>query len=619
MPPQLLINSIAFAFAALAGAAGGWWLRGRSLRPLRSKPKEDSRKQQTSHILQSLQSAADSVRSCVEQHANCIQAIQAELHEHSSTEPAIITRLAESIVESTGLMQHQCNDIRNTVESNRREIRDFMANSEGLLFTFATLDRQQQAYHQVLASLEVLAAELVTDISGHNKRLKSISQGLEGDSAHNPADVSAAVNSILDATAEVQGHIVAAEKKLANQAEAVQMQAILTHTDLLTSLPNRRALELEMERIATHGGKGPLATLLLADVDGFALVNKEYGHQGADVILRQVASIVKKELRGRDLVARYCGDTFAILLNHTTLHDALPTAERIRKALAEAPFSNGAKPLKLTLSLGVAQLTAEELRNADLKRVMQALKAAALAGGNACYRHDGEQCHPVSSAFQARSQRSNEETFSLASLWSDSSKFAADASSAGYDNPSDLTEVSKRINAENSQQALSGRSLFAANLNRRLAEWKRGGAGVSVAVLQIDQMHGLANRFGEKGQAFLRQVVGRLLEANTREMDERTEFEDGLFAILLPGTDEANALVITDRICEQVRQCKVRMGTELWNLTASIGISHCTVASRVMDIILSAESAMHAAATEGGDCVRIGQSLVIDPSLVRPR
>ena len=70
-----------------------------------------------------------------------------------------------------------------------------------------------------------------------------------------------------------------------------------------------------------------------------------------------------------------------------------------------------------------------------------------------------------------------------------------------------------------------------------------------MAVMRVDQMDELVGRFGEKGQAFLRQVMGRLMEATTRDMDERCEFEDGLFALILPGTDEANALAVADRLC----------------------------------------------------------------------
>lgn len=601
MKLDLLIHLGAPVLAAVVGGFIGWWLRGLPARkPAKS---QGGPRKQTSQILQSLQAAADTVRACIEQHSKCIRTIQAELEENTATEPGIITQLAESIIESNGLVQHQCSDIRNTLSAKRKEIRDCLANSQGLLFTFAALDRQQQAYNQVLVSLEALAGELASDIKGHDQRLKKISGGLESASDRTAADVAGAITNILDATADVEKRIDAAEQQIANQAETVEMQAILTHTDLLTSLPNRRAFEDELKRAATQGGRTSLATVLFVDMDGFGLVNSEYGHQGGDVILRQAAGIIKKLARGRDMTARYCGDTFALLLHQTTLHDALPIAERVRKSLANSGFSHGARPLKLTASVGIAQLHPDELSAADCKRVSAALEAAQQAGGDVCFRHDGEMCHPISSAFHAKEQQDAEQALSLASLWRDTSTQALTGGQASQPTDQPATRPT------DADPTLSGRSLFAANLTRRLAEWKRGGASVSVAVLRIDQIDDLVARFGVKGQAFIRQVTGRLMEATTREMDERCEFEDGLFALILPGTDEANAVAIADRLCSQVRQCKVRMGSDLWNLTASIGVTHCSVSTRVMDIMLSAEAAMLAAAENGGDSVRIGEPL----------
>jgi diguanylate cyclase (GGDEF)-like protein len=593
MSSVVLIQFGAPVLAALAGGAVGWWLRGRPNGKARKRP-DPPQKQLAAQILQNLQAAAETVRSCVEQHTDCIRAIKSELDEASSTEPVIITKLAESIIESNGLAQHQCNDIRKSLNSRRQEIRDCLANSDRLLFTFASLDRQKQAYRQVLTSLEVLAAELSNEIKGHGQRLQKISGGLENSPDNTAAGVASAVTQILDATAEVEQRVVTTERRIAAQAECVEMQAILTHADLLTSLPNRRAFIDELQRAALHGGRAPLATVILVDLDSFSLVNREYGHQGGDLILRQAAAAIKKLTRGRDMVARFSGDTFALLLNQTTLHDALPLAERIRSQLQDAQFSQGSHPLRVTASVGIAQLRPEELRDAVTDRAEQALLAAQQAGGNVCYRHDGEKCFPVSSVFQAKLERAAAETLSLAALWRDS---AAEGKN---------TTNSDGAAAIESDANLSGRSLFASNLSRRLAEWKRGGASISVAVLRMDQMDDLVSRFGEQGQTFLRQVLGRLLEATTRDMDERCEFEDGLFALLLPSTDESNALAVADRLCSQVRQCKVRMGRDLWDLTASIGVAHCTVAARVMDIMLSAEAALRTAVENGGDQVCVG-------------
>ncbi|HVT29919.1 MAG TPA: diguanylate cyclase, partial [Lacipirellulaceae bacterium] len=277
--------------------------------------------------------------------------------------------------------------------------------------------------------------------------------------------------------------------------------------------------------------------------------------------------------------------------------DALPMAERIRSYLKDAQFSHGSRRLRLTASVGIAQLRPDELRDAVTDRAEQALLAAKQAGGNVCYRHDGENCVPVSSAFHAKLERAAAETLSLASLWRDAAGERADAPGA------------EPAQANDAGANLTGRSLFANNLSRRLAEWKRGGASISVAILRVDQMDDLVRRFGEQGRTFLRQVLGRLLEATTRDMDERCEFEDGLFALLLPSTDESNALAVADRLCSQVRQCKVRMGRDLWDLTTSIGVAHCTVATRVMDIMLSAEAALRTAIENGGDQICVGQAV----------
>jgi diguanylate cyclase len=586
---------VQFGLSLLAGILGlviGWWLRGRpaAREARRQLPKQ--RQQFAADVLQSLHATAETLRTCIEQHSECMKAIQKELNASTSTEPTIITSAAQSILASNGLVQHQINDLRHTLADQKQEIQNHLNSASGLLFTFASLDRQKHVYHQVLSSLEMLATELADDVKGHGQRLKQITGTLEKD-GNSAGNVAAVVTQILDATDQVQQRLAATEDRIETQAETMHMQAILTHTDLLTSLPNRRAFEAELLQAANQSGtRQPLCTMMLIDVDGFAHVNTDYGHQGGDVILRQVASKLKQLIRGRDMVARYGGDSFAVLLSLTTLHDALPIAERARKLLEDGTFSHGTRPLKLTASIGIAQLRGDEMRGPVITRVEQALAAAQAAGGNSCYRNDGNECFPVSAAFHARDQHADDESMSLASIWRNSTvegKPAAETAAAEED------------------ATLSGRSLFASNLNRRLAEWKRGGASVSVAVVRVDQMDELVEHFGQQSRNFLRQVLGRLLEATTRDMDDRCEFEDGLFAMILPGADMSNAIAIADRLRSQVRQCKVRMGRDLWDLTASIGIAHCTVASRVMDIMTSAETAMNEAARLGGDAVSVGQ------------
>jgi cytochrome c556 len=86
---------------------------------------------------------------------------------------------------------------------------------------------------------------------------------------------------------------------------------------------------------------------------------------------------------------------------------------------------------------------AEEILDANLQRVEQALDAAMNGGGNICFRHDGQACFPVSSVFQAKEANNGEESLSLASLWRDSSILEADAKAAAA--ARDLGATTKKI------------------------------------------------------------------------------------------------------------------------------------------------------------------------------
>ncbi|MEX2318103.1 MAG: diguanylate cyclase [Pirellulales bacterium] len=582
---------------ALVGGLGGWWLRGRSSPPSRRLPpaeRQPDRKLLAGQALESLHAAAETVRSCVQQHIDCIQAIRAELNTTSATEPAIITNAAQSIIAANGLVQHQLGDVQRVLDVKQEEIKDCLAQSDGLFFTFASLDRQKHVYRQVLSSLELLAADLAGDVTGHERRLQTITNDITSDGPQSTAGVNNAISQILDATADLERRVESTEKKIDGQAESVNMQAILSHTDLLTSLPNRRAFEAELERVAarTHG-RGAVNTIFLIDLDHFRRVNGQYGHQGGDLILHQAAAMIKQIVRGKDAVCRYSGDAFAVLVSESTVHDALPAAERIRHEIAAAQFSHGNHPLHVTVSIGIAQLRPEELSATAVGRAEEAMRAARQAGGNLCFRHDGKECFPVSAVFQAR-DAAQAASQTLASMWRESTEAEP------------THGASRPAGNEPESVVLCGRSLFIANLSRRMSEWKRGGPAVSVAIVRVDQIDELVARFGPPARGFIQQVLSRLLEAATREMDERCEFEDGVFAVLLPGIDEANALAVAERLGSQVRQCKVRIGANLWDLTASVGVVHSTIAFRVMDLMLSAEAAMKQASKQGGDAVCVG-------------
>jgi diguanylate cyclase (GGDEF)-like protein len=152
--------------------------------------------------------------------------------------------------------------------------------------------------------------------------------------------------------------------------------------DEVTGLYNRRffSLRLEEELSRYRRFNHPVSVVLL-DLDGFKAVNDEFGHTVGDDTLREVAQILMKHSRGINVVSRYGGDEFAVLLVETSKAGARLYADRIREVVAKHPFPHGKV---VTASFGVASLPDDETGTAeDLFRASdEALYAAKRAGKN---------------------------------------------------------------------------------------------------------------------------------------------------------------------------------------------------------------------------------------------
>jgi diguanylate cyclase (GGDEF)-like protein len=149
----------------------------------------------------------------------------------------------------------------------------------------------------------------------------------------------------------------------------VEEQAL---TDDLTGIANRRrflqALGAEVSRTERFGGH---LSVVLADLDEFKQVNDRFGHEGGDVVLRQVAAILQGSLRDVDLPARLGGEEFGVVVPETDSRGARAVAERVRKALKSRPIPvRGSEEIVVTASFGIASFPsastpAELLRAAD--------------------------------------------------------------------------------------------------------------------------------------------------------------------------------------------------------------------------------------------------------------
>jgi len=156
--------------------------------------------------------------------------------------------------------------------------------------------------------------------------------------------------------------------------------------DPLTKIPNRKCfdehLALEMERARTEGH--PLS-LLVFDIDHFKVFNDTYGHLTGDQVLRLVAQVLKANLKGRDLPARFGGEEFVAILPETNLAGAMAIADTIRRSVQSKELlkrSTTEKLGRITLSGGVSLMRTTDIAASLIERADHCLYAAKNAGRN---------------------------------------------------------------------------------------------------------------------------------------------------------------------------------------------------------------------------------------------
>lgn len=171
------------------------------------------------------------------------------------------------------------------------------------------------------------------------------------------------------------------ERRTAELIEANRQLEEAAMTDPLTSLPNRRSfVERAENEIRRHRRTGRPWACLVADIDGFKMLNDTHGHHAGDDVLRLVADVVHGTVREIDLVARWGGEELVLLLPETEPAAALRIAERIRARVAESKTRHADRDLSVTLTVGVcADGTGLELDEA-IRRADEALYAGKRAG-----------------------------------------------------------------------------------------------------------------------------------------------------------------------------------------------------------------------------------------------
>ncbi len=149
---------------------------------------------------------------------------------------------------------------------------------------------------------------------------------------------------------------------------------IAARTDSLTRISNRRDIieKIEYESVRSRRSGKPFS-LILADIDNFKMVNDAYGHDCGDYVLVGVSDTIRSRLRKQDIVSRWGGEEFLLLLPETEAAGARKAAGVIRKALSDKPFEYEARRLTVTMTYGVSSYAAGNSIDDCIKKADEAL------------------------------------------------------------------------------------------------------------------------------------------------------------------------------------------------------------------------------------------------------
>jgi len=253
---------------------------------------------------------------------------------------------------------------------------------------------------QVSAALNAVLEKLETagrDAGDYGRTLSRASGELGAN--HSPAELRGFVDSLIVATRTMEARTASLEAELQQSSQQVnQLKSQLDDvrkeslTDGLTAIANRKAFDTEfLAAVAEAHETGDELALLMLDIDNFKKFNDTWGHQTGDQVLRLVARCMSENVKGRDTVARFGGEEFAIVLRRTSLENAVIIADQIRAYVESKRLvkkSTGDILGTITISIGAARLCADDTPASLIQRADDCLYRAKRAGRNRVVSED---------------------------------------------------------------------------------------------------------------------------------------------------------------------------------------------------------------------------------------
>lgn len=231
---------------------------------------------------------------------------------------------------------------------------------------------------------------LATAIADNHSQMQAISQVADQDKAG--VDPKALVAQLMNELARAATRAMRLEAGFAEKTreldvirDSLSRSEERARTDTLTGLANRRALDEFLRKAQATAAWGEPLSVLMLDIDHFKVFNDNFGHGVGDQVLRLMAKVLREKVREQDLPARYGGEELIAVLPDADLAASAETAERIRRAIADARItrrSTGEILPNISVSIGVAQYRVGEAITDLIERCDRALYLAKGGGRN---------------------------------------------------------------------------------------------------------------------------------------------------------------------------------------------------------------------------------------------
>ena len=247
---------------------------------------------------------------------------------------------------------------------------------------------QRPEVKDLLQHILDVATRLDGDVGRHLHRLNEVQDGLRESLDQQPTPVVEMTQKLLDANVHLRNDLKEARTQITQKQQELETYVSEARTDTLTGLQNRRSFNEEINRqFAQRQRQGITFSMLMIDVDHFKNFNDTYGHWAGDLVLRAVARVLSNTLREMDIVCRYGGEEFAVICPGSTLAQAAAGAGRVRAAIEAEVITLKEGPVRVTISIGVAEVDETEIAEGLIQRADSALYAAKRAGRNQIQLH----------------------------------------------------------------------------------------------------------------------------------------------------------------------------------------------------------------------------------------